>query len=141
MTTATLGFAIQSETAVAAKERLDQMSGASKRAEDASKALSRTLDAALKPIAAILQKVEQNTAKAASGISALGKSFSGAAQQTDEATRSFGHADLALQRMIDRFSGVARETQQWHGPLANIGAEMDRLRAKFNPLFAASKRS
>lgn len=40
MTTATLGFAIQSESAVAAKERLDRLTGASMHAEKATNALN-----------------------------------------------------------------------------------------------------
>ncbi|WP_127524579.1 phage tail length tape measure family protein [Mesorhizobium sp. Z1-4] len=132
MTTAELGFAIRSEQAQKASDDLNRMVESSRRAEAAAASMGQAVQAALAPVAATLQKVERNTAKMVDGL----KRTEPAA---NDVTRSFGQAELAMQRFIDRQTGVTRATTQWQGPLADVGAEMDRLRAKYNPLFAASK--
>lgn len=142
MSVSRLGFEVDSSQAKSAAIDLDRLTTSASKAEKAERgtaAASRQLEAALSSMHRILSSIDQNTASTASGVERLSAEAKKAAQSTEKIVQSFGDADLVMRRFIDRQTGVTRASQQWQGPLADLNAELDRLRAKFNPLFAASQ--
>jgi hypothetical protein len=132
----TLGLSIQSQEAVSAAADMDQFVASAGKAERGAQGVgraSREMAAAIGSVTAVLANIERHTSATASAMERGQKA-------TEMATRSYGQADLVMQRFIERQTGVARATAQWEGPLANVSDELDRMRARFNPLFAAQQR-
>jgi len=69
----------------------------------------------------------------------IAKNTSGIQKQFDDLGRGVDKSmATAMQKRIDSMVGVGKNaTKEWTGALADQGKEMERLRAKFNPLFAA----
>ncbi|MGX1096510.1 hypothetical protein [Amorphus sp. MBR-141] len=149
MSTARLGFEIDSSQAKGASVDLDALIDASKRAERAERDVagaSREMSASLQAANAILKSIDATTRGMSASLEKMARASKGADTATKQAkdsaeqmAQAYGRADLVLRDFIDRQNGVAAATRMWQGPLADIGAEMDRMRARFNPLFAASQ--
>ena len=127
MTTATLGFAIQSDTAVAAKERLDQMSGASKRAESATNALnaaSRQSSTGARSLAQATNMVAAAQTKAATATKATTMAYK--AQSSAMGAVAARSRNLSFQ-LIDIGQALATAPTMGIYALQNLGFQVAQI--------------
>src|SRR5690606_32671089 len=75
-----------------------------------------------------IKKLDGDIARAGSQIE---RRFSSIGKSIDKAMPT------AVQQRINRMVGIATDsTKEWTGALANQGKELEKLRAKYNPIFA-----
>lgn len=79
-----------------------------------------------------IQRIEGDIAKLAGGVQ---KSFAPVGKAIEDAIST------PLQQRIQAMIGIGKQaSKEWTGALADQGAELERLRAKYNPLFATVNR-
>lgn len=127
MTTATLGFAIQSDSAVAAKERLDQMSGASKRAESATNALNAASQRSSNGNRALAQATNMvATAQTKAAVATKATTAALNAQRAAARSVAFQQRQLSFQ-LIDIGQALATAPTMGIYALQNLGFQVAQI--------------
>lgn len=124
---ATLGLAIDSSPAAKAAADLDKFSAAAVRAEKSADDVAKSAN-----------KAADGARKASSGTAQFTSSLNSAASANDNAAGAINRHAAAIIKLTE----AERRMSGSFGRGADIAAysqELDRLRAKFNPLFAASQ--
>ena len=92
----------------------------------------------------IVLQISSDTAPVKRQLRQLGQDITAATNQWQKSFEKGGAAidkafmpSSAVQKRINEFVGITEKAgRQWSGVLAEQGKEMDRLRAKYNPIFA-----
>ena len=130
---AALGIKADSSGVKTATDDLNDLAVAAGNTEKATSSMSERMVASVNRMLKTLQQID-------SSLAAVAASQGRASQEVARLSTSYGQADLALQKFVDRQTGAAGSARQWTGPLANMAQELDKLRSKYDPLFDLQQR-
>ena len=122
MAVARLGYEIDSSGAVIAEQNLDDMAAAAKRAEVGSSGLEREFN-----------KTMRTSNGAASGVLSLDAALGSTTKAISTTTSAATIFEAQVSGIGNEIARTAAESQIWQ-------RELEQTRARFDPLFAASKR-
>jgi hypothetical protein len=136
MALAPLGFSVDTKPVAAARNDLHGLTSDTSEAVAAIKSLTVSVNAAT----AVVGKIAAGTTAAAASVQKMTAATERARQANDNATAAVGRHAAAVAKLI---SAETRNNASYYADraadIAAYGSELDQLRAKFNPVFAASK--
>ena len=118
---------------------------ASRKTTSAGQSIGQTGDASLGAahgITAAVSALAQAVSQAASVAAQMGRAATAADSMQSSVTgltRTMNNAETAMQRQVAAFAGIRKGTESTFAAQLRHGIMLDELRAKYNPLFAASR--